>query len=110
MKSKCLLAKFLLSWAFMSWKEWEPVQKPHLAAFAAGLGLFFLLLLTSEPGFIPLLDGANLLFHEAGHPLIGILFTRLEPYGGTIGQLVFPLVLAVSFWRKDQAIGFAAAV
>jgi hypothetical protein len=73
------------------------------------VGLFFLLLFCSEPGFIFLLDHANLLFHEAGHPLVGLFSTRLEPYGGTLGQLVFPCVLAVSFWRKGQTLGFAAA-
>lgn len=49
------------------------------------------------------------LFHEAGHPVVGLFSSRLEPYGGTIGQLVFPCVLAVSFWRKGQAPSFAAA-
>jgi hypothetical protein len=67
------------------------------------------LILRSEPGFVFLLDHANLLFHEAGHPLVGLFSSRLEPYGGTIGQLVFPCVLGVSFWRKGQALGFAAA-
>ena len=57
-----------------------------------------------------IIDHANLLFHEAGHPIIGIFWRRIEPYGGTIGQLVFPCVLAISFWRKDQALPFAASV
>ncbi len=69
---------------------------------------FLLLVWKSETGFVFLLDHANLLFHEAGHPIIGLFSSRLEPYGGTIGQLVFPCVLAVSFWRKDQPLGVAA--
>src|SRR5207302_519915 len=52
---------------------------------------------------------ANLLFHEAGHPIVGLFSARLEPYGGTIGQLAFPIILAASFWRKGDAIGFSAA-
>ena len=64
----------------------------------------------SEPGFVFALDHANLLFHEAGHPFVGLFSQRLETYGGTMGQLVFPVVLAVSFWRKRQAPAFAAAV
>ncbi len=89
--------------------EWEPVTKGKLAAFAAGFAAFLALLFLSERGFVFLLDHANLLFHEAGHPIIGLFSERLETYGGTIGQLVFPCVLAVSFWRKGNALGFAAA-
>ena len=33
---------------------------------------------------------------------------RLAAYGGTIGQLVFPCVLIVAFWRKGRPIGVAA--
>ena len=89
--------------------EWEPVTKGKLAAFAAGLAIFFVFLFWSEPGFVFLLDHANLLFHEAGHPIIGLFSQRIETYGGTIGQLVFPVVLAISFWRKGNALAFAAA-
>ena len=63
----------------------------------------------AEPEFVVLLDHANLLFHEAGHPAVGLFSSRLEPYGGTLGQLAFPCVLAVAFWRKGQRLGFAAA-
>ena len=90
-------------------RAWEPVSIANLIAFVAGFGIFLLALVRSEPGFIVLLDHANLLFHEAGHPIIGLFSTRLEPYGGTIGQLVFPVVLMVSFWRSRQAPGVAAA-
>ena len=93
----------------MERREWEPVTGARLIGFGLGVALLLLLILRSEPGFVVLLDHANLLFHEAGHPLVGVFSSRLEPYGGTIGQLVFPCVLAVSFWRKGQALGVAAA-
>jgi hypothetical protein len=89
--------------------EWQPVTGPRLIAFGLGLAVLVLLILRCEPGFVFLLDHANLLFHEAGHPLFGLFSSRLEPYGGTIGQLVFPVVLAVSFWRKGHTLGVAAA-
>src|SRR5437868_12602223 len=88
--------------------DWEPLSNGKLIGFAAGLAVFLFALFRSEPGFIFLLDHANLLFHEAGHPIIGLLSARLEPYGGTIGQLCFPAVLAVGCWRKGQAPGVAA--
>jgi hypothetical protein len=89
--------------------KWQPVTKSGLIGFGAGFGAFLLLVWWSEPGFVFLLDYANLLFHEAGHPIIGLFSSRLEPYGGTIGQLVFPIALAVSFWRKGQPLGVAGA-
>jgi hypothetical protein len=89
--------------------RWEPVSKWNLAGVGLAMAVFVGLVLYSEPGFVFLLDHANLLFHEAGHPIIGLFSSRLEPYGGTIGQLTFPLLLAISFWRKGQAIGVAAA-
>jgi hypothetical protein len=91
-------------------KDWDIVSGPKLLGFAMGAGLFFLLLFGSEPGFVFIVDHANLLFHEAGHPLVGLFSERLEPYGGTLGQLVFPCVLAVSFWRKGQSLSLAGAV
>ena len=89
--------------------EWAVVTKLKLIGFAVGTALFFLLILKSETGFVVLIDHANLLFHEAGHVFVGFFSQRLEPYGGTLGQLVFPVVLAISFWRKGQPLPFAAA-
>ena len=89
--------------------EWEPVTPARLAGFAIGMGIFLALLLSSEPGFVFALDHANLLFHEAGHPFAGILSSRLEPYGGTLGQLVFPCVVAATCWRRGQTLGLAAS-
>jgi hypothetical protein len=53
-------------------RSWDVVTARRLAAFAAGLGIFLLVLYRFEPGFVFLLDDANLLFHEAGHPIFGI--------------------------------------
>ena len=93
----------------MERREWEPVTGTKLIGFALGVALLLLLIFRSEPGFVFLLDHANLLFHEAGHPIVGLFSSRLETYGGTLGQLVFPCALAVSFWRKGQTLGLAAA-
>ena len=81
-----------------------------MAGFGIGLAAFYALLAFSEPGFVFGLDHANLLFHEAGHPFVGLFSSRLETYGGTLGQLTFPVLLAISFWRKRQALSCAAAV
>lgn len=88
-------------------QKWDTVTPARLGGFVAFSAVFFLLVLWSEPGFVVLLDHANLLFHEAGHPLVGFFSHRLEPYGGTFGQLFFPAVLVVSFWRKGEPLGVA---
>lgn len=58
-------------------------------------------------GWVPILDSANLALHEAGHPLIGLLSHRLEVYGGTIFQLLFPGVVIVHFVRRSHFAGVA---
>jgi hypothetical protein len=81
-----------------------------LVAASIGFGLLFLVALAAEPGWIPLLDGVNLLFHEAGHPLFGILgWETLTILGGTLMQLVVPLLVAGSFWLRRDAYGTAVA-
>lgn len=94
----------------MGTDRWQKVTNWQLAGFGLGLAAFFALMFVSAPGFVFGLDHANLLFHEAGHPIVGLFSTRLEPYGGTIGQLVLPAALAVSFWRQGVVPAFAAAV
>ena len=41
-------------------------------------------------GWVPILDSANLAFHEAGHPIFGLFSSRLMVYGGTLMQLLLP--------------------
>ena len=66
-----------------------------------GLAVFYA---KSDEGFIPVLDHANLVFHEAGHVFFRLLGPTMELYGGTLGQLVFPLVVSVSFWRRGDLL------
>jgi len=55
-------------------------------------------------------DGANLLFHEAGHVFFGFLGPTLGILGGTLGQLFFPVACAVHFLRRASVAEAAAAV
>ncbi|MBU1043839.1 MAG: hypothetical protein KJ915_05510 [Candidatus Omnitrophica bacterium] len=54
------------------------------------------------------IDGANLLFHEAGHLVLSFMGPVVHFLGGTIGQLVFPTVCIISFLKKNQK--FEAAI
>ena len=64
----------------------------------------------SVDGFIPVLDHANLAFHEAGHVFFGVLGPTLGLYGGTLGQLVFPAVATATFLRKKAPLSAAFAL
>ena len=91
-------------------KQWERIGTAQYVLFGAGFAGFLGLLFASEPGFIWIIDHANLLFHEAGHPIIGLFSSPLEPYGGTIGQLTFPVVLAITGWRRGKLLLFASGI
>lgn len=98
------------SWRTALDEPWRPVRTAGLLAVSVGFGLLFLAALTAEPGWIPLLDGVNLLFHEAGHPLFGLFgWEPLAILGGTLMQLLVPLVVAASFWLRRDACGTAVA-
>lgn len=56
----------------------------------------FWLILAYEYHF---LDGANLLFHEAGHVFFGFLGRHIGILGGTLGQFVFPIAAGLHFLR-----------
>lgn len=60
-------------------------------------------------GFL-LPDWVNLPFHEAGHFFFGFFGATLGLYGGTIGQLVFPVATDVSFARKRNLPAVALSI
>lgn len=86
--------------------QWQPVTLPALI----GVLLFALAALyfgNSGERWFPLVDSANLAFHEAGHPFFGLFSERLGVYGGTLGQLVFPVLTLVHFWRQRASAATA---
>lgn len=80
----------------------------HVAVLALLVGVATVFIWRA--GWVPILDSANLAFHEAGHPLVGLFSERLEVYGGTLMQLAFPLVAAWHFGRRGQPAGGAAGL
>lgn len=62
-------------------------------------------------GWLWPLDGVELVIHEAGHPIFGLLGIRfLTVAGGTIFQLAFPIAFALDFRRRHQARSSDACV
>ena len=86
--------------------KWKAISVYELLAFLFFSGLTFFFCLRGDYWF-PILDSANLMFHEAGHPLMRLLSSHLEVYGGTLAQLFFPLVFALKFKKERATTSFA---
>jgi hypothetical protein len=84
--------------------DWKQIGK---AVF-----IFFLALYGANCAFRPsewhLLDGVNLVAHEAGHLLFGYFGHFIGAAGGTLGQILVPVVLSVYFYLKQSR--FASTV
>lgn len=91
-------------------QSWQPVSGLAVIGLALLLGIILWLQYLTVDQWVYLLDSANLAIHEAGHPLIGLFSRRLEVYGGTLFQLVFPLLFAGYFWRHRQTAAWSATL
>jgi len=99
------------SWLDVELSPWEwPARAVHVAAIV-GIALLAAWMALDDDAYLRPLDDANLAFHEAGHLVYGVFGSTLALYGGTLGQLTFPLVaVAVFAWRRDPigcAVGAA---
>ncbi len=88
-------------------EPWKATKLDHVAGVVAFTLVVLLLLLGGDPGWTPILDSANLAFHEAGHIAFRLFGDTASLYGGALGQLVFPLVTMAVFYRKREAPGVA---
>ncbi len=86
--------------------DWNPVPSLAVTAYLLAAALILWLAHSGER-WVFLLDNANLAFHEAGHPIYSILGERMTVYGGTLGQLTFPLVAAWTFRRQRATASYA---
>jgi len=87
--------------------KWAEVTTPRFVAFTIAIVVLGIVEVMPPLGWCPILDSANLMFHEAGHPIFGLLGEAAGLYGGTIGQLVFPLVISVEFFRRRATMSLA---
>ena len=96
-------------WEEVTTEDWQPTStKACIALTVAALYVLWQHLFT-EGRWVFLLDHANLAIHEAGPPIVGIFSSHLAVYGGTLFQLLFPLLFVHHFWRQRQSLGFAAS-
>ncbi len=89
--------------------DWSEVSALHLAGCALVAAVMLWLAHTGQQ-WVHVIDSANLAFHEAGHLIYGVLGHRMALYGGTLGQLTFPLVAAWVFYRQRKAASLGVAM
>jgi hypothetical protein len=86
------------------------VSTSKFAAFVIAFSILVALLIVNDNGFIPIIDDANVVFHEGGHFVFDVFGDTMGLYGGTLGQLLPPIICAVVFWRQKSLISVSAAL
>lgn len=89
-------------------EDWEPVSRPALIGWLVFYGIFLLHALTDQDRYL-IIDYVFLPIHEGGHLQFGWLGQTLGVLGGTILQLLVPLVLSVYFAHERRPTGAAFA-
>ncbi|MCA9351757.1 hypothetical protein KC929_03195 [Patescibacteria group bacterium] len=64
----------------------------------------WIILTGSTPWFV---SSLNILFHEAGHVIFGLFGHFIGVLGGTLGELLVPMLIVGYFWRRAQYAGQA---
>lgn len=65
----------------------------------------------SSPGFVlGILDGANFIFHEAGHVLFAFFGEFLGVLGGSLTQVAIPVICTGYFVRHNQLAASAVTL
>jgi hypothetical protein len=86
--------------------EWKPISRPAGIGWLCFYALFLIYAASERSGFL-FLDYVNLMVHEGGHFLFGWFGTVIMILGGTLGELLVPLLCAAYFFWKREAAGFA---
>ena len=103
-----------MEWPTITFEDWKPVSRPVAIVVIAFYLLFLLYAANNRSGFL-FLDLANLMIHEAGHPLFGIIGGNSEygfghtlmVLGGTLFELIVPLASVAYFFFRREATGAA---
>jgi len=89
--------------------EWKPVSKFAGIFWLVLYTLFLLYAALNAPNFL-FIDLANLLIHEAGHPLFSPFGYTITILGGTLLELIAPFALFTFFFfkRETTAVAFCS--
>jgi hypothetical protein len=89
--------------------EWKPVSRVAGIAWLCAYALFLLYAFANKTGFL-FLDNVNLIIHEGGHFFFSWFGNTIMILGGTLGELLVPLLCAAAFFWQREATGFAFSV
>lgn len=89
--------------------DWKPVSRISGIAWLCFYGLFLIYALTSRSGFL-ILDFVNLMIHEGGHFFFSWFGETMHVLGGTLGELIVPLLCAAYFFWYRETTGFAFSI
>jgi hypothetical protein len=97
-------------------QDWKPVSTPAFV-FLSALFLAHIIFFPKEPvlkdwAFLSsFIHSVNLVFHEAGHVLFAIFGNRtLTILGGSLNQLLIPLIVLITFFYKRDTAGTGFAL
>jgi hypothetical protein len=86
-------------------QPWDRVSRWSGIAWLLAYSLFLLHALRDTSGFL-FPDLVNLMIHEAGHPFFSWGGHTLMLLGGTLGELLVPLLCGCFFFSHGQTLGF----
>ena len=86
--------------------EWKPVSRLTGIAWLCFYTLFLLYAFADRSGFL-IVDYVNLIIHEGGHFFFSWFGNTIMILGGTIGELLVPLLCAIYFFCQRETTGFA---
>jgi hypothetical protein len=95
---------------------WRPVTNLSFGAMSLMFGLMIILLakydlMAGDSKILWLTHTVNLVFHEAGHIIFAIFGNNtLTIFGGSLNQILIPLIIAGAFWVRRDTLGFAFAM
>jgi hypothetical protein len=99
----------------------EPDASGRVAGVAGrGLGLLILVVLAWQVlaqgltlptgGALGFIHGVNLVFHEAGHVIFGFFGEFVAALGGSLNQMLIPLIVTIAFLRTRQRASAAVVL
>ena len=95
---------------------WNPPAPYSQEILAISMALLMILIdkngiFSPDSFLLGIIHNINLAFHEAGHVLFGIFGDRIITIlGGSLGQVLIPAIVALSFFFKRDAAGFAFGI
>lgn len=86
--------------------DWDRVKIPDLKEWSGSLVLLpFCIYFVATWGSYTLMDSADLIIHEAGHFFFMFFGRFIHIAGGTIMQMLLPLILVWHFYVHDYRFG-----